>query len=232
MHTERHLSSFTDELSTRREWLIGHQPSITETISMKPDGRRRDAQGNLPPELMSDDGLMSALTAQPKPEANPSQKKPAWKRHKKLKRTGNQQPVSDKTVTPTVSGTAANPPATVKKATNGRPKRTYIPLRNPPRGQVATRDGESYRRRDSKDAKARDKPRDELLTYREKNTATTEQKIYLTTTYNPAYDGLRSQVLKTWDYLNRSSSTRQIHDLGKVCETYYYDPSSLRVGTP
>ena len=48
MHTERHLSSFTDELSTRREWLIGHQPSITETISMKPDGRRRDAQGNHP----------------------------------------------------------------------------------------------------------------------------------------------------------------------------------------
>ena len=28
MHTEHHLSSFTDELSTRREWLIGHQPSI------------------------------------------------------------------------------------------------------------------------------------------------------------------------------------------------------------
>ena len=36
MHTERHLSSFTDELSTRHEWLGGHQPLITETISMKP----------------------------------------------------------------------------------------------------------------------------------------------------------------------------------------------------
>ena len=55
MHTKRHLSSFTDELSTRREWLVELQPSITDTISMKPDGRCRDARGNLPPELMSDD---------------------------------------------------------------------------------------------------------------------------------------------------------------------------------
>ena len=108
MLTERHLSSFTDELSTRREWLIGHQPSITETISMKPDSRRRDALGNLPPELMSDDSSMSAPVAQPKPDANPPQKKPARKRQKKRKRTGNQLPVSDKTVTPRVSVTAAN----------------------------------------------------------------------------------------------------------------------------
>ena len=75
-------------------------------------------------------------------------------------------------------------------------------------------------------AKARDKLRDELLMYREKSTTTTEQKIYLTTTYNPAYDGLRSQVLKTLDYLDRSSSTRQIHDLG--LQVGYRRPKSLR----
>ena len=154
MHTERHLSSFTDELSTRREWLIGHQPSITETISMKPDGRRRDALGNLPPELMSDDDLMSAPAAQPTPETNTSQKKSARKRQKKRKRTGNQQPVPDKTVTPTASGTAANPPTTVKTGTNGRPQRTYIPPRNPPRGPLATRDGESDRRRDPRPSRS------------------------------------------------------------------------------
>ena len=75
-------------------------------------------------------------------------------------------------------------------------------------------------------AKARDKPRDELLTHGEKSTTTTEQKIYLTTTYNLAYDGLRSQVLKTWDYLDRSSSTRKIHDLG--LQVGNHRPKSLR----
>ena len=74
--------------------------------------------------------------------------------------------------------------------------------------------------------KVRDRPRDDLLTYREKNTPTSEQKIYMTTTYNPAYDGLRLQVLKTWDLLYRSSSTRQIHSLG--LEVGYRRPKSLR----
>ena len=37
MHTERHLSAFTEELSTRRELLISDQPTTTEAISMKPD---------------------------------------------------------------------------------------------------------------------------------------------------------------------------------------------------
>ena len=38
MHTESYLGVFTEELSTRREWLITHQPTTTEAISMKPDG--------------------------------------------------------------------------------------------------------------------------------------------------------------------------------------------------
>ena len=48
----------------------------------------------------------------------------------------------------------------------------------------------------------------------------------MTTTYNPAYDGLRSQVLKTWDLLDRSSSTRQITSFG--LQVGYPRPRSLR----
>ena len=64
-----------------------------------------------------------------------------------------------------------------------------------------------------------------MLTYREKNTTAAEQKIYMTTTYNPAYDGLRSQVLNTWDLLDRSCSTQQIHSMG--LQVGYRSPKSL-----
>ena len=40
-----------------------------------------------------------------------------------------------------------------------------------------------------------------------------ESTIFLTTTYNPAYNGLPKQVKKTWDPLDRSSSTRDLHSL-------------------
>ena len=53
-----------------------------------------------------------------------------------------------------------------------------------------------------------------------------DRNIYMTTTYNPAYDGLRSQVLMTWDLLDRSSSTRQIHSLG--LQVGYRRPKNLR----
>ena len=62
MHAELHLSAFTDELSTRRVWLISHQPTTTEAISMKPDSRGQDALGNLLPEMHSNDG--SALASE------------------------------------------------------------------------------------------------------------------------------------------------------------------------
>ena len=75
-------------------------------------------------------------------------------------------------------------------------------------------------------AKARDMPRDELLTYIKKNTSTSEQKIYMTTTYNVAYDSLRSHFFKNWDLLDRSSSTWQIHSLG--LQVGYCRPKSLR----
>ena len=37
--------------------------------------------------------------------------------------------------------------------------------------------------------------------------------IFLTTTYNPAYNGLPNQVQKTWGLLGRFSSTRDLHSL-------------------
>ena len=74
--------------------------------------------------------------------------------------------------------------------------------------------------------KARDKTRDELLRPTEKMAEQVAKKIYMTTTYNPAYDGLRSQVYKTWDLLDHSSSTRHIHDTG--LQVGYRRPKNLR----
>ena len=58
-----------------------------------------------------------------------------------------------------------------------------------------------------------------------KNITEVEQKIYMMTLYNPAYDGLRTQVLKTLDIFDMSSSTRQIHRLG--LQVGYRRPKSL-----
>ena len=62
--------------------------------------------------------------------------------------------------------------------------------------------------------KARDKNRDELLHPTDGTADPPAKKTYMTTTYNPAYDGLSSQVKKTWDLLDRSSSTRHVHGAG------------------
>ena len=62
--------------------------------------------------------------------------------------------------------------------------------------------------------RAEAKERSQLL--RPKETPKKEDKekdpIYLTTTYNPVYNGLSKQVRKTWDLLDRASSTRDLHD--------------------
>ena len=49
---------------------------------------------------------------------------------------------------------------------------------------------------------------------------------FLTTTYTPSFDGLRTQVMKTWDLLDRANSTRQIHERGITVG--YRRPKSLR----
>ena len=50
--------------------------------------------------------------------------------------------------------------------------------------------------------------------------------IFLTTTYTPSFDGLRHQVRKTWDLLDRANSTRPIHEGGLTVG--YRRPKNLR----
>ena len=54
-HATRHMLAFTEDLSERREWLINHQPTLTEGISMRPDINPKNTAGALPAELLSDD---------------------------------------------------------------------------------------------------------------------------------------------------------------------------------
>ena len=151
MHAERHLAAFTEELSTRREWLISHQLSSTEAISMKLDGRRRDALGNLPPEMQSNDGSAAASEDESMNTAAPLQNKQARERQKKRKRTGNQQPCGKRPETPRTSVAVPNPPAAAPKPPAGdRPQRTNAPSRDPPRGQVTDRDNCPGRRTESR----------------------------------------------------------------------------------
>ena len=74
--------------------------------------------------------------------------------------------------------------------------------------------------------KARDKERDELLKPADRSVSQLPTKTYMTTTYNPSFDGLRTQVKKTWDLLDRSSSTRHIHTMG--LQVGYRRPKNLR----
>ena len=59
-HADRHMTIFTDDLSEHREWLINHQPTITETISTRPDSTRQTPGGKLPAELLSEDEPVTA----------------------------------------------------------------------------------------------------------------------------------------------------------------------------
>ena len=74
--------------------------------------------------------------------------------------------------------------------------------------------------------KARDKGRNELLKPADRSVSHLPPKTYMTTTYNPSFDGLRTQVKKTWDLLDRSSSTRHIHTMG--LQVGYRRPKNLR----
>ena len=51
-HATRHMLTFTEDLSERREWLINHQPTLTEAISMQPDINQKNTAGVLPAELL------------------------------------------------------------------------------------------------------------------------------------------------------------------------------------
>ena len=54
------------------------------------------------------------------------------------------------------------------------------------------------------------KPRETVVADQDQNTVRT----FFTTTYTPSYDGLTSQVRKSWDLLDRSSSTQSLHEQG------------------
>ena len=53
-----------------------------------------------------------------------------------------------------------------------------------------------------------------------------DSAIFLTTTYNPAYNGLPNQVRKTWGLLDRSSRTRDLHSL--MLKVGLHRPKNLR----
>ena len=74
--------------------------------------------------------------------------------------------------------------------------------------------------------KARDKGQDELLKPADRSVSQLPMKTYMTTTYNPSFDGLRTQVKETWDLLDRSSSTRHRHTMG--LQVGYRRPKNLR----
>ena len=74
--------------------------------------------------------------------------------------------------------------------------------------------------------KARDKGLDELLKPADRSVSQLPMKTYMTTTYNPSFDGSRTQVKKTWDLLDRSSGTRHIHTIG--LQVGYRRPKNLR----
>ena len=53
-----------------------------------------------------------------------------------------------------------------------------------------------------------------LLKPADRSASQPPKKTYMTTTYDPAYDCLKTQVTKTWDLLDCLSSTRHIHAMG------------------
>ena len=75
--------------------------------------------------------------------------------------------------------------------------------------------------------KAYSKHRESLLTKPcLKKAQTVSEHIYLTTTYNKEFSGLREQVESTWDLLERSSTTRSLKE--KTLKVGYRRPKSLK----
>ena len=74
-HSDSHMTIFTEDLSERREWLINHQPTMTETMSMRPDSTRQTPGGKLPAELLSEDEPVTASKTLNKKRKNHPKKK-------------------------------------------------------------------------------------------------------------------------------------------------------------
>ena len=108
-HSDRHMTIFTEDLSERREWLISHQPTMTETMSMRPDSTRQTPGGKLPAELLSEDEPATASRT-----LNPTTNKKRKNRPKKKSRAAA-NPLSTAKPPPP----RATPPAGT--VDNGRP---------------------------------------------------------------------------------------------------------------
>ena len=74
-YSDRHMTIFTEDLSERREWLINHQPTMTETMSMRPNSTRQTPGGKLPAELLSEDEPVTASKTLNKKRKNHPKKK-------------------------------------------------------------------------------------------------------------------------------------------------------------
>ena len=154
-HSDRHMTIFTEDLSERREWLISHQPTMTETMSMRPDSTRQTPGGKLPAELLSEDEPATASRT-----LNPTTNKKRKNRPKKKSRAAANPLSTAKPPPPRATppaGTvdngrpAAPPPkvpASANRTTNRRsttssgnvttrPRGTKIPERRVPQTAIA-----------------------------------------------------------------------------------------------
>ena len=147
-HATRHMTAFTEDLSERREWLINHQPTMIETISMRPEGTRLTPAGKIPAELLSEDDSVdpakpSGLDSK---ESNPTVGRKRKTRPKKRSRLAAQarskvEPPAPKTTPPSDKGTGQR---------SSDPKRPSTSAQDPPtsRPRATSRDNVVPRPRD------------------------------------------------------------------------------------
>ena len=130
------MTAFTEDLSERREWLINHQPTMIETISMRPEGTRQMQAGKIPAELLSEDesGAPTKSSGLDSKESNPTVSKKRKTRPKKRSRLAAQarskvEPLAPKTTRPAGKGTSQRSPDPKRPSTLAQD-----PPTNRPRG--------------------------------------------------------------------------------------------------
>ena len=147
-HATRHMTAFTEDLSERREWLINHQPTMIETISMRPEGTRPTPAGKIPAELLSEDDSVepSKSVGLDSKESNPTVGRKRKTRPKKRSRLAAQarskvEPPAPKTTPPSDKGTGQR---------SSDPKRPSTSAQDPPtsRPRASSRDNVAPRPRD------------------------------------------------------------------------------------
>ena len=147
-HATRHMTAFTEDLSERREWLINHQPTMIETISMRPEGTRPTPAGKIPTELLSEDGSVDPTKSSglDSKESHPTVGRKRKTRPKKRSRLAAQarskvEPPAPKTTPPSDKGTGQR---------LSDPKRPSTSAQDPPtsRPRATSRDNVAPRPRD------------------------------------------------------------------------------------